>query len=788
MKLKIFILIVSLAFLSRCANYKQLQPDPELTPMELGYIEIKDGDEPFELEKDKKYYMVFPGVTQANFYLVLDITNKSFFNSYLTDTFDDGKGRIIQIPDESDDPGNQSVYSVTSGVMQYYWVIDLVKNDVLLEMNYRYVPKWRFKFENQYEKLKATVLKNSIDQSAYLGIGESFNIHDFNYAGELKDIEQKTAELKKCQEVLKEIESIFPQNILNSTDKAYLDYMELKKQIDEELLFQDKYASTLKVLKLEVESRGKTHKFVEALPEFARFFESGHTHDLKVLTMVKTLLADRLDEVAPHYVRQINAKQDATVIENNLDSAKKLYQHCGKTPDQEFLNLTDFVTEFNKKVDAVWAAKKSLEEISNAVGSQDRMPGNTFFTEYISKLSKLEYNLPKPIGSQPGSVRNATCIRLLNKEIDKVRQRISSLLSNYREAERLVPQLNAYKEQKDYQAMRRLIKQNSHLTFMPGLYKNLDQLSIDAQTNKIKNALRSQDWPVAESNLRDLHMDRDFLNYSAIAGTKNRIVSMYEDSLYTNVNRISRQRAQQFMNDNINTVNKVQELYDNAAFLPVYDLTFTSGSQADLDRKVSALNEFMRQIREEEFPEKSIKHLYNEFTSDLSTQGVYKGRAIVAHGKNYKGKDAATWQRIVECDPYSAKKLTEVKNYRKIFVLPVTTHSAGGNEYLFKLNIQIPSEAKFPVYDVNVKLPKTVAVNASAAQWFEEIKMNGELIKNEGRYTVTSPTASNNYECQITPLRVNKTGDNILEIRFKSGSFQVFEVSVMAQPPIIRKN
>jgi hypothetical protein len=65
---------------------------------------------------------------------------------------------------------------------------------------------------------------------------------------------------------------------------------------------------------------------------------------------------------------------------------------------------------------------------------------------------------------------------------------------------------------------------------------------------------------------------------------------------------------------------------------------------------------------------------------------------------------------------------------------------------------------------------------------------NGKLLKNEGRFGITAPTSANDYECQITPLQVNKTGDNVLEVRFKHGSFDVFEVSLMAQKPIIKKN
>ena len=70
----------------------------------------------------------------------------------------------------------------------------------------------------------------------------------------------------------------------------------------------------------------------------------------------------------------------------------------------------------------------------------------------------------------------------------------------------------------------------------------------------------------------------------------------------------------------------------------------------------------------------------------------------------------------------------------------------------------------------------------------EEITMNKKVLKNEGRFTITAPTANNNYECQLTPVQMRKGQSNILEIRFKNPTFQVFEVSVMAQRPIMRRN
>ena len=144
--------------------------------------------------------------------------------------------------------------------------------------------------------------------------------------------------------------------------------------------------------------------------------------------------------------------------------------------------------------------------------------------------------------------------------------------------------------------------------------------------------------------------------------------------------------------------------------------------------------------------------------------------------------------RVGECDPWASKWITKPKSYRSVFALPTTTNAGGSNTYVFRMNIRIPSKAKFPVYDLNIKLPKEVARAASSEKWYDKILLNKDVVKNEGRYTVTAPTASNNYEFQITPIRMLAEGDNVLEIHFTHASFKALQVSVMAQKPIIKKH
>lgn len=180
--------------------------------------------------------------------------------------------------------------------------------------------------------------------------------------------------------------------------------------------------------------------------------------------------------------------------------------------------------------------------------------------------------------------------------------------------------------------------------------------------------------------------------------------------------------------------------------------------------------------------------LYDELLKSPDDNGVYKARAIVAHGKHYTGSEKEIKMRIAEADPMVAKWITKAKEPRRVFVVPVTDNPRGKNKYVVRFNINIPTDAVFPVYEVNIKLPREVVQNAASEQWYDEITCNKIPLKNEGRFSIIAPTAANNYECQIAPVQMNKDQANVLEIAFRYNAFKVVQVSVMVQKPIIKKN
>jgi hypothetical protein len=376
----------------------------------------------------------------------------------------------------------------------------------------------------------------------------------------------------------------------------------------------------------------------------------------------------------------------------------------------------------------------------------------------------------------------------LNKEINIIRSQALDLEFRYKKANGLVVEINRLKTQGNYHEIRQLLKQNRSLPFLLSMYKNLDQLSLNAQKKKIKEALANQNWSSVEASLKELYYDNDFLNLEAIRPQIDAIVYSYEDSLFSKVKWISVEHAQRFMNENITTTENIEDLYSNAVFYPVYELTFASKGMEVLDRRKNMIISKLNDIRDNQLPAAAITKLYDQFVQSSDDRSVFVARAIVEHSKHYHGSDNKMKRRIAECNPWASKWLTKGRNYRKIYALPITSNLNGKNTYVFRINIKIPTEAKFPVYEFNIKLPKSLSKGAASKRWYEKMTMNKKLLKNEGRFSITAPSAANNYISKVAPLQVNKSGDNVLEVRFQANSFKVYEISVMAQKPLMKKH
>ena len=775
-------------FLIRCAAYKQLKPEPELTPQELGYIEIKDDKDDFELDKDKKYFMVFPPPQHEKSYLVLENTDKNLLSTYLTAKFDDGKGSIVKIDNETPDPLILDVYPLDDSVQKFYWVVERVEQDMKLRMKYRYVEMWRFKFENKYDSFRQTFGSNKVDRSPYRDIGSAPDLMETEIDEYLDKIELTYAKLQGMQNSLREIEQIFPVNIVNTTDSSYQNYLLLKNDLQDELKFQEDFRTVLTLFKNDIFTRGSSGSFFESLPAFEDFFKTRSRFPENVVAKIRDILGRRLPEAVPFYKQKLAARNNGKRIDSRVEQINELYASAGIAPPADFSALYRFVQTFNGAEKALTEAQAKYKALKSSVESSKNMPGNTYFGGILTKLSRLKFGLPKIKGKVDSPYGAYKCVTLLDKRIKKLRFKINTLLNQYREADALVPQINVYKKQKNYRAMLGLLKKNAKLKFLRNMYQGIDALSLKRQKKQVLAALEQKDWAGAEATLKTFFLDRNFLDYKKVKKQKLQTVRTLEDTLVNRVERVSKKRARRFVNENIKTLKNVDVLYENVVFRPVHVLTFSSRSPQALQQRNQRLISGLQKLKNEEFPARAIQLLYNELSADPNNNGVLKARAVVAHGTHYKGKDKKIKRSVAECDPWASKWITKAKSYRRLFALPVTTKPRGKNEYVFRVNLRIPSEAKFPVYEVYIRLPKEVAENASTAQWYDKITLNKKVVKNEGRFSITSPLASNGYECQITPLRAVKDGDSVLEVHFTHPSFKVQQVSIMAQKPIIKKH
>lgn len=792
------ILLVStlsiLLLLVNCANYKLLKPEPLLSSKEGSYIELKDKKKDFKLKEGKKYFIEFPAPKENNFYLVLTIPSKEHYNSFLTTKLEKKKFPGTKIEDETAKPERMSVFPIDKSAPVYYWLIDHIKQDVELKMEYRYVPQWRFRFENKHAEFNETLKKNRVSRTIYKTLGTSFHFNGFNFNLVMDTVAKHTEALNKMHKEVLAIESVFPSDIVNSTDKAYLDYKKLKKDLEEEIQFQNNYVLMLNAFDKEYKSRRNPIEFIGYVEDFIKFFSMKKEYPDNVFKEGQTVFKGRLGEIVPFYEQRLSGKDDEMPFDQKLYKLKEfnridtLFTLSEIPAPANFTNLLKFINGFDKRSNALDYLKKGLAKLHKAILDLPEMPTNEYFPDIVSKAEAIQKKMPPQLAQEYGKYLGYKCSQALNKAIDQFKVEIGKRIGEYREAETLVPQINTYKSKLDYKEMLALLKPNVHLDFLMEKYRGIDTLSVKQQDKEVRDALADYRWSEAEAGLTRLHHDKNFLNPSAVFALKDRTVKNLEDSLYITVDRISRYRVNKFLEEKIDTLEHIDSLYKDSVFLPAYTISFSTGTKRELIQRKEDLIAHLAKQKENQFPMKAVKLLYERFIKNPNEKGVAMARAIVRHGEHYKGDDKKTKRRIAECNPWSSKWIVKAKQYRKVFALPVTDKKRGENRYFLRLNLRIPTEAKFPVYDIYIKLPKEVARNAATEQWYEKILLNKTLLKNEGRFTITAPTAENKFECQMGPAPMRKDKNNFLDIYFKHNSYKVFTVSVMAQKPIIKKH
>jgi hypothetical protein len=734
---------MSLLFiLAGCATYKELSPDPELNGKERGYIELTKGDAPFELEQGKKYFMKFPAPEGDNFYLVLVTRAKHEIASTVSPTFDDAPVTSGRITDENPGDDSISVYAIGTKALTYYWVIDTVKFDMRLPMHYRYVPQWRYTFETKYVLYKQTFASNLVGRDVYKAIDKAYSFDRFDFDHALEQLDERMGKLQGLDAELHKIESIFPNTIAGSQDTAYRNWQALRASVEDELRFQTSYASALTLFKKEKDTRGSMTAFFDALPMFTSVL--GGKSDLSegVKEKAADLFLGRLSEVQKYYDGVVRNKTDLRPISPDPpdEPIKALYKACGASVPGDMSLLLQFINRFNAETTALQKAEAKFNDLKSPLQRAGQTINEELFQDILARANDIKQTLKEPQSARMERYGSVPCARALEAAVAKVANRADDLLIMYESARQVATSLDAHA------------------------------------------------WGAAESRMVDLYEGKGAHEKESFADHRSLLMRRFEETLYQGVKQATVARVDSFVRKNEMVIDDVPGMYADSAFLPVYQLTFSSAGPNDLLSKRKEIEGYLNKLKYESFPETAIKSLYAEFIRNPANRGVDHARAIVEHGKYYRGTDRKVRVMTDECDPTVAKSITAPKEYRKVFALPVSVNKQGVNDYMFRLRLQIPSEAQFPVFDLNIKLPQDLATNARQSQWYESLTLDKKPVKNEGRFRITAPTAENNYESQITPVQMDKGGGNILEVKFKFKGYKVFEVSAMAQVPIIRKN
>ncbi len=738
-----FLFALSLSLLAGCATFKELQPKPELSPVERGYIELKNDKEDFQLDQGKQYFIRFPRPLKDNFDLVLRTNAKWYISSYLTRTFDDGKGPIVRIPDEAAAADSSSVYGVDLSSGTYFWVIDTVRQDIDLHLHYRYVPRWRFTFENDYVGFKQTLAGNVVDRSTYLASPGAPPIDGVDFTKQLEYVGSRTAKLAAMNSELKKVADLFPPDIAAANDTAYQNYKALRASVEDELQFQQNYAAALAIFQREKNAGNNTGSFLADASVYADFLKQAGKYPAPVVEKAKKAIMLRLNDAVPYYEQQLRNKKDVKpiVLDPPLEPVQNLYAASGRDVPPAFASLRAFVERFNVEAAALQNATVRLKELHGLIDKTVTPPPAAFYGNVEASARDIRAGIPPAQAASNERYRGLEAASLLALELGK-----------------------AGEQADDFQ-------------------------SLFAAGAQISASVGARQWWAAEAKTRDMYTGKDGRTYASVERHRDKLVRWFESDIFNGVRSATRERLDAFVRLNESTFTDVPRLYADSAFQPAYTLTFSAAGQAALAEKKTQIDDYINRVRHFQFPESAIKAIYADFTRDMNVpEGVDRARAIVEHGKEYRGADKQIASIVTECDPTAAKWIVRPKEYRRLLALPVTSNRKGANDYMFRIRLQIPSDAQFPVFDVNIKLPKELAEGAGREQWYDLITINNTPIKNEGRFRITSPTADNGYESQITPVQMDKEGRNILEVRFKKAAYRVFEISAMAQVPIMKKN
>ena len=217
----------------------------------------------------------------------------------------------------------------------YFWIINKVTKDHFLNIDYRYVPIWRYKFETKHTELKSVYDETIENQSVYSSLGNSFNVSSYDYSSTLNRLSSNLEKLKNGQSDLNEISKVLPSSI-NKNDVAYIAYTKLNNEYKNEIEFQEKFS---KILKSFQSVNQTTDQFIQSSTGTIDVLSS-NAYSSNIKTKLKSSLKSKLRKVVDALdsrLRNINSAQElnwntqelvdlAKSVGSNVRETQKLHQ------------------------------------------------------------------------------------------------------------------------------------------------------------------------------------------------------------------------------------------------------------------------------------------------------------------------------------------------------------------------------------------------------------------------------------------------------------------------------
>ncbi len=780
------LLTISLIF-TGCSAYKEISPNPEINPAIDGYKKIIDKKENFELEKGKKYYLVFKKPSRPNVYLMIKNNIKPYSEYYFTGKFLKETG-YKKIADLTPDEKNLSVFPLDTLHKNFYWVIEKINKDTLLYAKYRYIDAWRFGFERDYQNEKRNFEKYKVDRRIYDKVDISQKLTKMvKHLSLLKSSFDSLTFIKKRVE---DLERYFPDEYRSSKDKDYKKYLLFANDVEEEFNYQRRTLELLTVLTKLKESENQPELFLENVGNFDKFLFGNNAVDKNLKNKIKEIISSRLNDIEDYYEKIILKKIDAEPfnITPPLSEVKNLFAKVYGFVPQKIAEYELFFKLFDKQANLLKEFLGSQSKLGAYLRKTPKWLPNRFFDKALEIISEMGKNLPEVHPTDFRNFKSYTCVNILYEKAKSLKRKLRKLEREFKESKYAVIQINNYKANDNIGEIISLLRSNKTLEFLRNHYSFLDKEFLRSEVKKIDDFLNTKIWSKAENELKKLFEFQNFIKPNKIKAVRDSLVIERTNRLYKLVYLYTKNKIDSVLKLGIGAYENLDSLYSQKNFSPVYVLSFDPQNRGLANDRNLEISKYIVEKQHYELPEKSILKLYDEILRRKGNDDVLKAKAILVHGKFYRGHNRKVKNIIDEFNPEIAKTIKAPKTYRKIYTFPIKKNKSGKYVYKFRVQLKIPTEAKFPVYEINIKLPEEVARNASEKRWYDKITLNKTELKNEGRIKIIAPVKSNGYECKISPVQMDAFGGNILEITFSYPMEKVFEISVMAQKPIMRKN